>query len=66
MGSKKSADTRCNASNSSSSWHSGERTGVPPGPLARIHSQAHNAFTSLTSRVREDLASPKSIEVFGP
>jgi hypothetical protein len=23
------------------------------------------AFTSLTSRVREDLASPKSIEVFG-
>jgi hypothetical protein len=98
MGSKKSADTRSNAPNPSSSCHSAGQAGATPGAhiprtrgtpeearrgapaiwlspphqgdargsaQGRASDLAQSAFTSLTSRVRDDLASPKSIEVLG-
>jgi hypothetical protein len=57
MRSKKSADTRSNTSNPSSRCLSAVRQASPSG--------VYSAFTSVTSRVSDDLASPKSIEVLG-
>jgi hypothetical protein len=68
MGSKKSADTKSNASAPSSSHQFAPQAGrggvsqPTPGLTSRW---IHSAFTSVTRRVREDLASPKSIEVLG-
>ncbi len=76
MGSKKFADTRSNAFNPSSRCHWPEGPARAPRahspdqgdaaePRGARRDRAQSAFTSVTSRVSEDLASPKSIEVFG-
>ncbi len=60
MGSKKFADTRSNAFNPSSRCHLPDRPAACHGGHPR-----YSAFTSLTRRVSDDLASPKSMEVLG-